>query len=366
MNKRNFGIDLLRCISMLFVVILHTLGHGGVLRNVTSSSPNYYIAWLIEISAYCAVNCYALISGFVGYKSNYKYSNIIFLWVQVFFYSTSISIFFQIINPASIGLKEILTSFLPVLKGDYWYFTSYFALFFLMPLFNKGINALSKSEAKTLVIATILIFCFIRVFLCFDTFQLFNTKDLFITNSGYSVFWLSLLYIIGGCLGKSQILETFSTLKLILIYSLCIVFTCAFKFLIENISLNIIREQINPAIFIEYISPTIVLSAIALLGLFSRLDFKSQKLINIIKFFAPISFGVYLIHEHPMIKFSMIFDKFIFLANTPPLIFIISLIGIVMAIYISCSLIDYARLLLFNTLKIKETITKLLKKFKKV
>ena len=66
--KRNYGIDALRIVSMFMIVILHTLGHGGILSSVSIFSGKY-----------CAVNCYALISGYVGINSKYRYSKIISL-----------------------------------------------------------------------------------------------------------------------------------------------------------------------------------------------------------------------------------------------------------------------------------------------
>lgn len=74
---RNYGIDALRIVSMLMVVTLHVLGHGGVLK--IAESEKYWIVWFLEISAYCAVNCYALISGYVGVYSKYKFSNLALL-----------------------------------------------------------------------------------------------------------------------------------------------------------------------------------------------------------------------------------------------------------------------------------------------
>ena len=69
MKERNYGIDLLRILSMFMVVLLHLCGFGGVLSNVKPFSVNYYIAWFLEIVSYCAVDVFALISGFVGAKN---------------------------------------------------------------------------------------------------------------------------------------------------------------------------------------------------------------------------------------------------------------------------------------------------------
>jgi surface polysaccharide O-acyltransferase-like enzyme len=54
--KRNYGVDFLRIISMFMVVILHVLGHGGILKQAEPFTTKYWIAWLLEISCYCAVN----------------------------------------------------------------------------------------------------------------------------------------------------------------------------------------------------------------------------------------------------------------------------------------------------------------------
>ena len=56
--KRNYGIDMLRLVAMFFVVICHVLGHGGVMKNATGY--NYSVSSLLQIVAYCAVNCMPL------------------------------------------------------------------------------------------------------------------------------------------------------------------------------------------------------------------------------------------------------------------------------------------------------------------
>ena len=79
MKTRNYGIDFLRMISMIMIVMLHTLGHGGILRSVSFLSVHYQIAWLLEVIAFGAVNTYAMISGFVSVDSHFKCSRSKFL-----------------------------------------------------------------------------------------------------------------------------------------------------------------------------------------------------------------------------------------------------------------------------------------------
>ena len=55
MKTRNYGIDFLRMISMIMIVMLHSLGHGGILRSVSFLSVHYQIAWLLEVIAFGVV-----------------------------------------------------------------------------------------------------------------------------------------------------------------------------------------------------------------------------------------------------------------------------------------------------------------------
>ena len=80
---RNYGVDLLRILSMFFVIILHCLGKGGVLDAAKQGTAQYSSAWFLEAVAYCAVNIFGMISGYVGYSDmpkKTKYSNWILMW----------------------------------------------------------------------------------------------------------------------------------------------------------------------------------------------------------------------------------------------------------------------------------------------
>ena len=82
MKKRNYGIDLLRLVAMYMIVILHVLGNGGVLE-ATNGLKNS-LAWFMEIGSYCAVNCYAIISGYVCYheqEKEYHYEKFLHFWI---------------------------------------------------------------------------------------------------------------------------------------------------------------------------------------------------------------------------------------------------------------------------------------------
>ena len=191
-GKRNYGIDFLKLLCMLMVVILHVLGQGRILDSVDFLSINYGMAWMMEIAALCAVNCYALISGYVGGGSKAKYTNLAMLWLQVLLYNVIITLL-MIVGREDIsgGIFTYVKMFFPVITKQYWYFTAYFALFFVMPCYNCVIENMEQKQLKKILIVLTILFSIIPTML---------NRDIYEIARGYGFLWISLLYVLGGYL----------------------------------------------------------------------------------------------------------------------------------------------------------------------
>ena len=185
-DKRNYGIDALRLISMLGVVALHVLGRGGVLAN--AAGKKYTVCWFLECLAFCAVNCYGIISGYVCYseeKKKFHYRKYIMMWLQVWFYCVTITGITYIVKPEYIENISLIRVFFPVASNFYWYFTAYTGVFFVMPWLNMFIKERSSKEMN----------CFIAIiFLVFSCYASVSALlgDPFKLSEGYSFIWLVL------------------------------------------------------------------------------------------------------------------------------------------------------------------------------
>lgn len=328
--ERNYGIDILRAVSMFMVCVLHVLLHGGILPNVEFGTGQYNVAWLFEILCYAAVNCYALISGFVGFRSKFKVSNLVYLWLQVVFFNVFIAVGFAAFEGTM--TPKLLLEFFPVFLKRYWYFSAYFGLFFLMPALNAAINFTNKR---------VLGFCLIILLVLFSVVGYF--KDVFVLDSGYSLLWLAYLYLAGGFISKYRPFAKIKTWLLILFAAGCILFVWVLK-VWKN------RD------FFGYLSPAHVLFAIALLELFSRVKIKTKGGKIVVSFFASTSFGVYIIHTQRNIWSRLIFSQF---AEYHPALLALAVVGTALAIYLACTGIDYLRLLLFKLLHVKPLLQKI-------
>jgi len=340
--ERNYGIDALRIYSMFLVVILHIQGHGGVLEASTGMVKN--IAYVLEIAAYCAVDCYGLVSGYVGYSDKpktFRTTKFLTLWTQVLCYSLGITICAYILKPNVIGEKALIKAAFPIATKQYWYFSSYIAVFLLMPWINRFIRFL---DSKTLTKFVLLL---ASLFSGYCIFSMRLGADPFSLQNGYTTVWLICLYIIGAWMKRCEIEKKMRLLTAWIIIVGCIGITCLVKGILPGI--------LRTGVLMNYLSPTILAMAFSYVIIFAKMK-PNQFFKKIIAFFAPAAFGVYLIHEQNLIRGHYISQKFTFIADMPFWFLPFVVIGCALIILIVCLLIEKVRMFVFKILRIDKLI----------
>ncbi len=346
-EERNYGVDALRIVAMFMVVLLHVLGNGGILEGLQYGSFKYQLVWLLEIAAYCAVDCYALISGYVGVKSRYKYTNLALIWLRVVFYTFGITLIFQLFSINDLTGYDWKKACFPVLFKDYWYVTAYVVLFICMPVLNIAVNNLKQKQLFIVLIFTLLLSSLLPMFTGIDIMSL---------KLGYSAGWLMILYMVGGYIRLYEPFKRVRTLVWGLLYIVVILVTWLLKNVTTTKALNAGGNAI-----VSYTSPFIVVSGICLVLLFSRLRV-APRAKKIIGFFAPMSFSVYIIHSFYLISKNMIAEHFVALTNLPTVVLLIAVLGSAIVIYVVCSIIDMLREYVFYKLRLKQCLLALERK----
>lgn len=345
-NRRNHGIDFLRIVSMLLVVILHILGQGGVLKEVQTSG-RFAISWFMEIGAYCAVDCYALISGFVGFSEKaktQKYSRYFVLWMQVVFYCVLITTLFLVLKPNVVGKGEMLGAVLPVTFNMYWYFSAYTGVFFFMPWLNGMVRNTGKRELTKWIFVILLMFSFYATAVSI-------VGDPFRVMGGYTFLWLAILYVIGAYIKKSEICMKIKKRYLISTGFILLVFTWGWKLGIGKLSMKLFGMEIGDDVFISYTSPTILGIALILVLLFIQVNVGGF-LKKCVKFTAPAAFGVYLLHVHPLVFEYVIKGHFSDIGKLQAYLIPFAVLRAAFVVFIIGIIIDKLRGWMFKILKI--------------
>ena len=342
-KERNVSLDLLRVIAMMMIVTLHCLAKGNVLSIQTPSIKIF--AWTLEAFCIVAVNVYVLISGYFLIDSKFKIKKVLCLWGEVLFYSISLLIISKIFG-VSIGLKNTIYCLFPVLtKVNYWFVTIYLLMYILSPFVNILINHMSKREHFNLIMILIVIFSIISLVLPYNS--------LIDNTNGTGIIWFIILYFVSTYIKKYVKVTREKNLRNLILYvlfSLCIVGSMFFVEFIGNLfghpGLVIERFYLYSTIFV-------FLASLFLFLFFRNIEIENSFVKRVVIFLSPLTFGVYLIHEHVLVR-SVIYNNIFNFANyqefpLPLFIFIIFLS--VFVIYIVCSLIEYIRIVITKHIK---------------
>lgn len=348
MEKRLTNIELLRIISMLMILSLHLLVFSGLLTTYNNFSIRSLFVWTLESICFVAVNCYVLISGYFLVDSNFNYKKICKLWITVFFYSTSIYIILLFTKKIDLTMKSAISSIFPISLGNYWFATTYIVLYILSPFLNLLIHSLNKKQYQHLLILIVSIFSIWATFIPQG-----NTINY---GGSYSISWFICLYFIAGYLKifyKNNSIKNY-------IYLLGYVFLSCINVLLYFGLTKLNSSFIRPDFLYNYYSITITLASICLFLFFKNIKIKNAFFNKLIYFFAPTTFGIYLIHENSNIR-QLLWSKFYFIADTNIMIMILLIMIVPFILFFIFAIIDKIRILIFKLFENLRKTNKLLK-----
>ena len=330
--KRNYGIDALRLFAMYMVCMLHTLGQGGILSASAKGTIGYKAFWLIEIISFCAVDCFAIISGYTATDKPRRFSRIVEMWFQAFFYSFVITVLLScVIQSVDLPIFEMIKCALPLVFGKFWYFSAYFALFLAIPVLNRFVFSVDDNTAKKALIIAVLLYSVIGF-----------VTDTFSMVGGSSALWLMVVYCIGALAKRVKLFEARSNWFLLALGSVSVLFTW------------FLYVYFGFGSFIDYLSPTILLNAIILVTLFSRLRIKGK----IISKLAPLAFGIYLFQLNQVIWNNCLYGAFSFVARKSLPVGVLYAIVLALCIWCVGLLVDFLRAQIFRLLHISSLSTR--------
>ena len=255
-----------------------------------------------------------------------EYDKIVNMWFQAFFYSFILTGVLTVIGISdSWATDDMIKCIFPITFNKFWYFTDFFALFFAIPVLNKFLFSISEEVAKKALII---------IFVLFSVLGIFN--DSFRTAGGYSAIWLIVLYCIGVLAKRVKLFETRKNTTLIILWGLCIFITW------------LVHDRSGNMQLISYVSPTILLSGMIMVVLFSRLPIKCKFVSKV----SPLAFGIYLFQLNQVVWHFMLKDAFVGVVEKPLYIGIPMAFGCASLIFFSGLFVEFIRTILAKICRI--------------
>ena len=299
---RQSNFELMRIISMFFIVLWHVILNGNLLSNtVDVTNFTFYLIMFIIVFH---VNSFLLLTGYFQVDSKFKLSKLISLLFQLVFYNLIINITLYKFGLVEYTNVEFIKSILFYNASSYWFISCYIILYCLSPFLNKLIHSLDKLEFKKNIIVLLLFFSVLPIV----------TNKLFLYHNGLGIIQFIIMYFLGAYIKKTEIdkrlFKNFNIIQkrilLLIMFSLCVIFNLSLFYLqkqMNGLNSNIlvdISSGINLFLF-NYSNPIIIIQSIAVFVFFSTLNIKNR----LINYISSLTLGVYLLHDNYNLRVNL-------------------------------------------------------------
>lgn len=298
-KKRLANLELLRCVAMLMVVVLHYLGKGGLLADLTGERLGSVgtAAWLLEAFCIVAVNVYMFISGYFLCASSFKLSRLLQLWLQVWLYSVTfglIGALTGVVAETTVDTHYFLTLLFPVTMGHYWFMTAYVFLYLLTPLVGLAVQKMTRAQLQVTVLSLLAVFCVIKSVI---------PMRLEMDGQGYDCLWYLCVFVTAAYVRRFGLPFLEKKGRGLLLYAGCCLLIFAGTMGLRQVYLRTGSLGLMLKMCMEYNHILPFLAALGLFFAFRRLTVP-ERIAGVINKIAPHTLGVYLLHENIGLRYS--------------------------------------------------------------
>lgn len=296
--KRNSGIELLKIIAILLIVISHTtqtissnneyIKHLDYIFTISKASTDIRIFILSIFQHFGALgnNLFFMCSAWflLDKKTNNKKKWMIMLldiWI--------ISIIFVIITyldqNISVSLKMILKSLAPTYFSNNWYMTCYLIFYLLYPTLNKIIESFNKK--------ILFRFCFVMTIMYVFANFVSGSKLEYTSLILWITIYFDMAYIKTYC---PDICENIKLNAILLIVSIALGILLSLFTNILGLNISFFSNKLTR--WASNCSPILILIAFSSFNLFKHFNIHNKA----INYFASLSMFAYLIHENLLFR----------------------------------------------------------------
>lgn len=336
----------MRTVAMFFIVVYHCLTHGvgsGYSFNVSEpvSLVNLGCADVLLVFSSISVNLYVLVSGYFLADLEFKPSRMVRTWLNALFYSVAITIFFMSFSLAPFSVVQMVKSFFPISTDAYWFVTQYIGLLIISPFLGRLVRQLSYRQYMGLLIG--------GAFLCLALVPDFPLGKRYHVAHGNSVWSFAYLFMIAGFVRHH--LKNISMDKLLAVIAFVVLLTVA-----GEISSGWKNDGVHLYWF-NYNALPFVLSVLIFV-FFRQVRIPETGIWRIMAKTAPYTFGVYLIHDHLMMR-EWLWKVVALPTWCNDWLFPLAVVGACLMIFVTGVSIDFLRKRLFMICNIDRAMAKL-------
>ncbi len=354
-RTRNSSIELLRILMMMQIIFLHISDYGDYTDIAKALGGHTELAyWIIWLMCRCPVYVFIIIMGYFlsTSKPEFNVKRILKCYLPMYFYSVAIPVIYGIIKPGVVTKEQYLKVFVPFLSRTWYFMTLYLLVLVLSPFLNRMVKGLDRKNFLILIGICFCLFSIWQPISMLEPFEgIIGIKKILSTQGGKSLYDFIYMYLLGAYLRKYHLFRTHDNTPDGSIWNNPLPYLLGFLLLGM---VNVFLVYTYPDVGIEDVigyndNPLVVLQCVCIFRTFEKLDLtKFEKAGRVINYISAGNLGIYMIHEHPLIR-TLIWEE---IFNTDKISFywegdyLLKFILIILVVYAVCWTIDWIRRML--------------------
>lgn len=274
-SERNSNFEVLRLLSILFVVMEHFITQSPLSQ--ASQLGHGIINAILGSGARIAVNVFIILGSWFAIDARFKAERIVRMYLEVVFYSITITLL-MIATGHAHSPRPILQGLLPFFGRSVWFASAYISLYAISPFLNR-IFLLPRKQLALLVILLAILFPVVATIPCSTPIDYLSDFT-----------WFCVVYILIGWIKRENLINTIRIKWPLLVIGFSIYLLLALASM-NNTAAPVIRYWLD-----DIKSMPNFICALAMFSYFAKCTPRKNKLINKC---AGAIFAVYIIHQVP-------------------------------------------------------------------
>lgn len=347
--SRNPSIELLRILMMLQIIFLHVSDYGDYTDIAQELSGRVELTyWIIWLLCRCPVYIFVIIMGYFlcETKTDFNYRRVFKCYIPMLFYSVMIPVIYGLFRPGTVTDLQYIKGFFPFMSRTWYFMTLYLLVLILSPFLNKMIRNLTRNEFLYLLAICFFVFSIWQPLSMLEPFEsIISLKKILSTQGGKSLYDFIYMYLLGAYLRKHHIFTSHENKKDKNLWNSPFIYLGGFL-LMGLIDVWLVYNYPDKGIegVVGYNdNPLVVLQCTCLFRFFEKLDLsRFPKAGFVINAISAGNLGIYMIHEHPLIR-NLIWEE-LFPLGTPKFYmqknYLLQIVLVILIIYCACWVID--------------------------
>lgn len=281
-NERKYGIDIIKVLASIFVIIIHHFISVGYYGLQMGSGKEMYLATVIQAFGLTAVPLFLICTGYLLSKKKISkdyFSSLIYFLIEVLVIYCFVS-FFQMLNTDNFSMLLFIKTLIKNILSPKYYVGLYISLYLIAPFLNRLFFSLEDKEKYILDLVLIFTISLPTLLNNIPHINFFDTKP--------TAVWAILYYFIG--LNFRHFSPKFNK-------KMCVFFMFFFSMFFSFLVNHILAGKTYKYIFGYYEGIfTVILSVLIFMSIYN-VDVKNNNLKKILKSLSSYTLIFYIFGE---------------------------------------------------------------------